>query len=92
MGQLRITNQNWLDANLLSMAGSIYPLVYVHYGGLLRAHRHCLCPNGRKTPSAYLPPISCPSYPPIFLYATPMILRGCKTLSQKPAVNTAQQI
>ena len=90
VGPLGSTNQNWLGAKLLPMAILIYPVVCVHLCCLLRTQHHCLWPNGREgLPSAFPPapttlhPFS--THPPPYKQR----YRGCKKLSQKPAVHTA---
>ena len=56
------TNQNWLDAKLLPMAISIYPVVCVYSCHLLRAQYHCLWPNGREGPPSACPPLPPPTH------------------------------
>ena len=55
VGQLGSTNQDSLGAKLLPMDVSAYPVVCVHPCYLLRAHHHCLWPNGREIRIGWLP-------------------------------------
>ena len=88
-------NQNWLGAKLLPMAVSIYPVVCVHPCRLLRAQHHYLWTDGRKDPPSACSPAPTNPPPPHTHSPSykhhPGYYRGCKKLSQKPAVNTARQ-
>ena len=95
VGLLGSTNENWLCARLLSMAVSVYPVVCVHSSRLLETQHYCLWPNGRKGPPSACPPTTTTPHPlppthPL-ISAIRDITLAVKKLSQKPAVNTAQQ-
>ena len=95
VGPLGSTNQNWLGGQLLPMAVSIYPVVYVHPCHLLGAQHHCLWPNDRESPPSACPatPSQLAPFPPTYSLISPIrdITGVVKKLSQKPAVNNAQQ-
>ena len=89
------TNQNWLVTKLLPMAVSIYAVVCVHSCRLLRAQYHCLWPNGREGPPLACAPTPITRPPPPTHLPLINVIRDItgvvKKLSQKPAVNNAQQ-